>query len=153
MIDPLTRAAVDRDRAELTWLESLARERLHEQRGGDLWLARHAPQAPSWPAVDDGLVFVGTIDDVAVGYVRVELNDDVLYVRDVFVHPAAREVGFGDALLAAAIELGRDRAARRVEAEALPGDRDTKNLYERAGITAKRITVSSLIDDIAPARE
>ena len=31
---------------------------------------------------------------------------------------------------------------RALEGEALPGDRETKNLYERAGITARLITVS-----------
>ena len=30
-----------------------------------------------------------------------------------------------------------------VEGTALPGDRDTKNLYERAGITARKIIVST----------
>jgi len=34
-----------------------------------------------------------------------------------------------------------------VEAEALPGDRETKNLYERAGITARNIVVSKRLVD------
>ncbi|MEZ5297807.1 MAG: GNAT family N-acetyltransferase [Ilumatobacteraceae bacterium] len=94
----------------------------------------------------DGTVLVGTIDEVCVGYLRFHLDDSVVYVDDVFVHQA-REVGFGDALLAAVIERGVGRGARRIEAEALPGDRDTKNLYERAAITAKRITLSAAIGD------
>ena len=130
---------------ELTWLESIARDHLPGQRGGDLWLARHPAEAPGWPSVGAGDVVVGVIDDVSVGYLRFHVDDDVLYVDDVFVHPGAREVGFGDALLAAAIERGVARGAVRIEAEALPGDRDTKNLYERAAITAKRITVSAAI--------
>ena len=59
----------------------------------------------------------------------------------------ARELGFGDALLAAMIDIGRSRGCRHVEAHALPGDRETKNLYERAGITARLITVSRRLDD------
>ncbi len=41
-----------------------------------------------------------------------------------------------------AIEAGRRAGMRLLEGEALPGDRDTKNLYERAGIKARLITVS-----------
>ena len=54
----------------------------------------------------------------------------------------AREVGFGDALLESAVEAGRAAGCVVIEGEALPGDRDLKNLYERAGITARLIIVS-----------
>jgi hypothetical protein len=33
-----------------------------------------------------------------------------------------------------------ERGAEAVEGQALPGDRHTKNLYERAGIVARLIT-------------
>lgn len=149
MIDPVVRDAERRDVPELIWLEGIAREHLPGQRGGDLWLARRPAESPSWASVDAGDVVVGVIDDVGVGYLRFHVDDGVLYVDDVFVHPGAREVGLGDALLAAAIERGAARGATRIEAEALPGDRDTKNLYERAAITAKRITLSAAIGDDA----
>jgi len=145
VIEPSVRDADRRDVPELIWLESLARDHLPGQRGGDLWLARHPAESPTWPSVDAGDVLVGVIDGVRVAYLRFRVDEAVLYVDDVFVHPGAREVGFGDALLAAAIDRGVDRGAHRIEAEALPGDRDTKNLYERAAITAKRITVSAAI--------
>ena len=58
-----------------------------------------------------------------------------------YVTPEARELGFGDALLELA--TGRPLGAAVLEGEALPGDRHTKNLYERAGITARLITVST----------
>jgi ribosomal protein S18 acetylase RimI-like enzyme len=64
----------------------------------------------------------------------------------VWVSPDAREVGFGDDLLAAATDLARERGAVAIEAEALPGDRDTKNLYERAGITARKLVVWKALD-------
>lgn len=145
MIEPLVRDAEPGDVPELAWLESIARDHLPGQRGGDLWLARHPAQSPRWSSVDAGEVIVGLIDGVSVGYLRFHIDDAVLYIDDVFVHPGAREVGFGDALLAGAIDRGVERGAVRIEAEALPGDRDTKNLYERAAITAKRITVSAAI--------
>ena len=50
--------------------------------------------------------------------------------------------GFGDALLESAVEAGRAAGCVVIEGEALPGDRDLKNLYERAGITARLIIVS-----------
>jgi ribosomal protein S18 acetylase RimI-like enzyme len=145
VVEPVIRAAQDADLTALVWLEQLARERLIDQRGADLWLDRHPAQSPTWPALTTGDVLVSTIDDVPVGYLRLHVADGVVYVDDVFVHPDARQIGCGDALLAAAIEHGVAAGARRVQAEALPGDRDTKNLYERAAITAKRITVSAPI--------
>ena len=67
-------------------------------------------------------------------------------VDQVFVTPEARGLGFGDALLAAGLAHARAVGARLFEGEALPGDRETKNLYERAGITARLITVSTRLD-------
>jgi len=148
MIDPVIRVADAGDREELIWLEGESRAALSAQRGGELWLERHPAQSPDWASVAAGDVLVATLDEVVVGYLRHEHVDGVLRVHDVFVHPEAREIGFGDALLDAAIDVGRREGAHRIEAEALPGDRDTKNLYERAGITAKRITVSSRLDEL-----
>ena len=147
MVEPRFRIASAGDAPELTWLEGIARAALADQRGGDLWLAANSAQSPSWSAVGDGDVIVCTIDDVPVGYVRFAADSGVVYVHDVFVHPEAREVGCGDGLLVEAIREGVARGATRVEAVALPGDRETKNLYERAGITAKRIIVSAPIGD------
>lgn len=145
--DLVVRPATADDRESLVWLEGIARDGVATQRGGDLWLDLHPVQSPAWPSVDTDDVLVATFDDVVVAYLRFHVDGGVLYVDDVFVHPDARELGGGDALLAAAIDVGIARDARRIEAEALPGDRLTKNLYERAGITAKRIIVSSPIGD------
>ncbi len=49
-------------------------------------------------------VFVAFIDDVLVGYaVVVDDGPDISRVDQVFVTPGARELGFGDALLAAGL--------------------------------------------------
>ena len=95
-------------------------------------------------------VFVGTIPadsgaDVVVAYLVADCIVDpmkILRIDQVFVADEARELGFGDALLAAAMQWGREHGAELVEAETLPGDRNLKNLYERAGVTARLITVS-----------
>lgn len=86
---------------------------------------------------------MATIDDVVVGYLILSTIGDLARIEDVYVHPEARELGFGDALLDAALGAARASGARLFEAEALPGDRETKNLYERAGIKARLITVST----------
>jgi ribosomal protein S18 acetylase RimI-like enzyme len=84
---------------------------------------------------------VAVIDDVVVGYLVALLGDDgVVRIDQVWVTPGARELGFGDELLATAIDDARARGAVAVEGSALPGDRHTKNLYERAGIVARLIT-------------
>ena len=90
----------------------------------------HQEQSPEWASAAAGNVLVATIDEVVVGYLRHERIDTVFHVRDVFVHPDAREVGFGDALLDAAIAVGRRDGARRIEAEAL---RDRAHAYLKQG--------------------
>jgi GNAT superfamily N-acetyltransferase len=97
-------------------------------------------RAPSAPA-----------DEVIVGYLIVDVDGAVALIDQVFVTPEARELGFGDALLAAALEEARAAGAGVLEGHALPGDRDTKNLYERAGITARLITVSTVLRPAPPA--
>ena len=145
MIDPLVRPALAADRDELDELERLARASLVDQRGGARWLEEHAAHGPDWDATG-AQVLVADLDGVPVGYLVHVRDGDVARVTDVYVRPEARELGFGDALLAAALEEARGSGVRWFEAEALPGDRDTKNLYERAGITARLIVVSTRLD-------
>lgn len=145
MIDPAVRS-VEPDRgddlAQLALLEREARAAVVDQRGGERWLLEHPTVGERWrERAGDADVLVAHIGDVLVGYLVAELGDDrVLRVDQVWVTPAARELGFGDALLETAIERARGRGAVAVEGQALPGDRHTKNLYERAGIVARLIT-------------
>lgn len=144
MIDPIVRPAVETDGPQLRWLELESREQLQQQRGGARWLATHDERGASWEAAADaGDVVVAVIDDVVVGYIVMGRHSNVATIDDVYVTPQARELGFGDAMLGVVIERARDEGARFVEGEALPGDRDTKNLYERAAIKARLITVST----------
>jgi GNAT superfamily N-acetyltransferase len=145
VIDPAVRS-VEPDRgddlAQLALLEREARAAVVDQRGGERWLLEHPTVGERWrERAGDADVLVAHIGDVLVGYLVAELGDDrVLRVDQVWVTPAARELGFGDALLETAIERARGRGAVAVEGQALPGDRHTKNLYERAGIVARLIT-------------
>lgn len=144
MIDPIVRPAATPDAGQLAELESEARAYLADQRGGERWLVTHPARGNSWSEhLESSAVFVATIDEVIVGYLVLDTSTTVAHVDDVYVTPAARELGFGDALLAAAIVRARECGAQRLEGEALPGDRNTKNLYERAAIKARLITVST----------
>ena len=130
------------DVAQLRELEAEARAALTDQRGGARWLIEHPPVGDGWTQrCSTADVWLAHIGDVVVGYLVAELGDDrVLRIDQVWVSAAAREIGFGDALLAAATESGRQRGAIAIEGQSLPGDRQTKNLYERAGIVARLIT-------------
>ncbi|WP_040492215.1 GNAT family N-acetyltransferase [Ilumatobacter nonamiensis] len=147
MIDPLVRPAAPDDAddiAQLELLETEARAALVGQRGGDRWLIEHPPVGSGWvercraPGVD---VAVAHIDETVVGYLVAVLGDDqILRVDQVWVTPQARENGFGDTMLEFVMERGKAAGAMAVQGESLPGDRHTKNLYERAGIVARLIT-------------
>ncbi len=149
VIDPTVRRAdpaLPSDLAQLALLEHEARGALVDQRGGQRWLIEH-PQVEGgssggWSArCDTAAVFVAHIGPVVVGYlVALRGDDQVLRIDQVWVTPDARELGFGDALLAEAIADAASWGAIAVEGQALPGDRHTKNLYERAGIVARLIT-------------
>jgi GNAT superfamily N-acetyltransferase len=146
MDDPVVRPARRDDIEQLTALEDEARAALVGERGGDRWLATHAPRGSQWSEVVAGAhVEVAVIGDVVVGYLVMHHLGQVAYIDEVYVTPDAREVGFGDALLEAATANARSAGCTTIEGEALPGDRDTKNLYERAGITARLIVVSKLL--------
>lgn len=142
MIDPLIRPATVTDADELRSLELDARDAITDQRGGNRWLLEHPAIGDRWAdEAAAGAVFVGHIDEVVIGYIQASFGADaVIRIEQVWVTPEARELGFGDELLAAAIGAGRERGAIAVEGQALPGDRHTKNLYERAGIVARLIT-------------
>ena len=142
MIDPLVRPATHDDAEQLSELEHEARAALFDQRGGDRWLVEHPLVGDGWPRrCSSSAVYVGSIDEVVIGYIVADLgDDDIVRIDQVWVTPQARELGFGDALLATAIDDAKAKGAVAVEGQALPGDRHTKNLYERAGIVARLIT-------------
>ena len=143
MQQAIRRLALD-DAEVVAQLERDARAALVDQRGGPAHLAERAAVGEWAPLVGSAgrAVWVSTIDDVVLGYIEIEIVGETARVMQVYVEPQAREIGFGDWLLEAAIEEARTRNCKVIEGFALPGDRATKNLYERAGITARKITVS-----------
>ena len=146
MLDPDIRPATAGDVEQLRTLEREARAALVGRRGGDRWLETHAPRNDRWEdAVGANGVEVAVIGDIIVGYLVSRHAEHVAFIEEVYITPEAREVGFGDALVAAAMAAGRAAGCAAIEGEALPGDRDVKNLYERAGITARLIIVSKAL--------
>jgi GNAT superfamily N-acetyltransferase len=145
MFEPEIRIARDEDLGQLADLEMAARIHLVDQRGGIRWLEEHPPAQWS-ELVPQGAVLVACIDDVVLGYlVYLPASDVVAEIHQVYVEPEARGIGCGDGMMAAAIDHARAAQYQFLEGQALPGDRETKNLYERAGITARLITVSTRI--------
>ena len=151
MIDPVVRRARHGDTAPLRALEQEARVAVEHARGGRRWLEEHPEIGSGWDeATSTRVVFAAELPDpedpdrpgFVVGYLVLDLAGTVAHVDQVYVTPDARELGFGDALLEAAADEARSAGADVIEGHALPGDRETKNLYERAGITARLITVS-----------
>ncbi|MET0324501.1 MAG: GNAT family N-acetyltransferase [Ilumatobacteraceae bacterium] len=145
----MVRRAVADDAVPLAFLEGEARAALVDTRGGNRWLEEHPVITPGWvDAVSARDVFVAVLaftgdPEVVVGYLVLDVDGTIARVDQVYVTAEARELGFGDALLELATEVARATGAVVLEGQALPGDRQTKNLYERAGITARLITVST----------
>lgn len=147
MFDPTVRTAVESDVGELHAIELAARAPLADQRGGRRWLQTHPEIGDRWREViasTESVVLIADLDTVVVGFLLLMFEaDQTARIETVYVVPDARECGFGDALLEKALDAARKYGSARLEGEALPGDRATKNLYERAGITARLITLST----------
>lgn len=149
MWEPEIRIARSEDCATVEALRTAARRGLEHQRGGARWCAEN-PLDDTTDAINRQQVLVACLDDVPLGYMQVEVIDEsgatsalrVTVIREVYVDPDARSIGCGDGLMEAALDWARARGCQLLEGSALPGDRETKNLFERAGITARLITVS-----------
>lgn len=149
---PLSRPAAPEDLDELVRLDAVAREHLGAQRGGDLHLRHRVRRDPPKESLRHDLadpatlVLAGCIGPAVVGYcvVAADLLSDgraLAVVSEIFVEPAARGVGVGRHLLLDALGWARERGCVGIDAWAMPGDRETKNFFEAAGLTARAITV------------
>jgi GNAT superfamily N-acetyltransferase len=153
------RPAVERDLPVLVELVRRAFESVSAQRGGALWLFEIAPPEPLIDTLAAGLapggrvvVLAGCVDGVPVGVLvadRRSLEDgrEVARVSLVYVDDRARGIGVGECLLDAATAWATAAGCIGLDGLSLPGDRETKNLYERAGMSARLITVYR---DLAP---
>jgi GNAT superfamily N-acetyltransferase len=146
------RPATTADLARVVELAHAMRVELGEERGGPLWATREARPEPIDPAYaalvdrDDAAVLVGTYDDVVVGFgaAHVEVLRDgsrLGVVDEIYVEPEARAVGVGETLVQRLVEFCRAAGCAGVDATALPGDREAKNFFERAGFSARLLVM------------
>lgn len=153
---PRVRPARAGDEAELRRMAGLARDHAAGQRGGEVLLGadpdRFAPPDPAAPPGE--VVLLGCLGDVPVGYATAWLVDaeggPQAEIGVLFVEADARSVGVGQALVQALLEWARLHRCRGIGSVALPGDRDTKNFFEAAGLVARLIAVHRPLDVVAP---
>lgn len=146
------RRALSTDADVLQLLESEAREQLAQFRGGDRLATELSFVQNGWIeriASDDFMVFVAGFDDVPLGYlcVNIATTNGVPLIETVYVTAEARQLGLGDGLVSAAIESCSRLGSVAIDAFALPGDRETKNLFERSGLTARLLIASKRLGD------
>ncbi|MCJ7724933.1 MAG: GNAT family N-acetyltransferase [Acidimicrobiia bacterium] len=128
--------------------------------------AEMIPLEPIWPNTDglpepateslggfiaheDSTVLIGEIDGVPFGFligVRQGLigqtgGHQVGSVRYVFTEADAREVGIGEAIIAAFLEAARADGISLFDAHVTPGHRLTKNFFESKGFSARSIVM------------
>lgn len=140
---------------DLGALEEFAAQAVEEQvenRGGAIWSRRETRNQPYRVSLEAALndpdqdLWVGLIDEAAVGYAvaRAEIlrTGEILgIVSDLWVEPAAREVGVGEALINEIIGWCKERGCIGIDSMALPGNRATKNFFETFGFKARLLTV------------
>ena len=91
--------------------------------------------------LSEEIFFVARLEDTIVGTLACSRwRHEYWCISHVYVEPDAREIGTADSLMHAAIEV-LSSVAGRIFAQALPGDRAMKNLFERHGLTARTIVV------------
>jgi GNAT superfamily N-acetyltransferase len=143
-MDLRVRAAGPADAPTLAGLDAEARSAVRPHRGGAELLEGCEPELRWQDLVADPAwhVLLAEIDTAPVGLCTVRRVSATATIHHLFVAEGAREVGLGEDLLAHAIEWATTEGATAIEATALPGDRSTKNLFERFGMKARALTVS-----------
>ena len=91
----------------------------------------------------DHLILVVESSGEICGFADMNFSDAVAMVRRVYISESARELGAGAALIDELRIHAKTLGCKRIDAYALPGDRLTKNLFERAGMKARLLIASS----------
>lgn len=95
---------------------------------------------------DAHIVRLGTVDGVVVAAAvavvsQLASGDKLAEVEMLYVLPGARGVGVGQLLLEDLLEWARQRGCGGLAADALPGDRLTKNFFESQQMVAHSLTL------------
>lgn len=141
------RNATSVDRSLIQELDRFAAQEGTMFRGNELLEETIGMFSELWPdsgSLERYLFSVVCEKDSIVGFSILDLEAHPRpLVSRIFVHPMARNLGAGALLLAYALSVARGRGAKGIDALSLPGDRETKNLYERQGMKARLIIASS----------
>lgn len=157
------RTAVPADVPRLVELREAETKAILASRGGDLHrLVEQEATRTETAAADEAAVvearlseaiiseracvLVGTYEGAIVGFASGHVEDlvdgSVLGVLDdLFVEPAARGVGVGEALLSEMTEWFASRGCSGVDAQVLPGERSAKARLESSGYKARLIVM------------
>ncbi len=133
------RFAEPRDGATIGALEHDAIHELHTFRGAPEFLL-DLPDRTS-----ENIVVVLEHLGSIVAFSSMAVVENVAVVERIYVVPHARELGAGATLIEFLSNHARQLNCTRLESYALPGDRQTKNLFERAGMKARLLTVSTVL--------
>ena len=149
-----TRRASESDCEVLEDLESEARANLDHFRGGLRLGDEFELVGKHWARViaDSSInTFVAGVDETVMGYLIAKLGQTksgkIATIEQVFVTKDCRNIGIGDALVSATIFWAKAESLVALDGFALPGDRETKNLFERSGLVARLITVTTDLKD------
>lgn len=92
--------------------------------------------------------WIAGVGDTALASAEVEsIDTQTCRIVHLYVAPEAREIGIGDTLLQHLTSELRTKGFTWISAQALPGDRAMKNLFERHGLIAQSITVGKSLSD------
>jgi len=151
VVEAVRHATLD-DLGTIVDLARAAIAELAATKGGTVWARREGRVEPLEESIRaatadaDAVSLVGTIDDSIVGYAiaTVEVLPDggrLARLTDLYVDAGAREVGIGELLLDAVLAWAAERGCFGIDSIVLPGNRETKNFFESAGMVARAIIV------------
>ena len=144
------RPAEPSDIGDLVSMMDAAADELRQQRGGEALLRTQRGTSTSADIIrtalvdDSSMVWCASWEHVMVGYAiaRLERSGEIVAtLSDIYTMPEARSVGVGEILLESALAWAIAHEAIAIDAQTLPGARESKNLFERFGLTARLLTV------------
>ncbi len=135
----------------LATLWGMAEAELDGQRGGALLAGSMVSPEPRDLALrmvlddDERLIVLGTLDAVEVGFASVRRDqarrEPVGVIEAIYVEPAARLVGVGEAMVDLVSSWCAARGCRGIDAPALPGNRAAKAFFEDHGFVARLLVM------------
>ena len=141
------RLAVGSDRDAVERLDTLSFTEGAAFRGVDALHESLGDFGSRWPMtgpLDQHTFYAVCVAEEIVGFASLDwLSTPVPMLTRIYVLPDARELGAGAALLRFVLAEAARAGHPIVDAVSLPGDRETKNLYERQGMKARLIIASA----------